>query len=135
MSTIQTFSFTISDFINPSSTQTTDAFEVIIYYTEKTNEVTHSTTTNPNLMITATPSMTALTMGATLTELKTGQTQTNFTITGSLEWDNPIEKQSYLRIKIPSDFTITNANRVASTCTRINGFSDEISCAFEDSSN
>ena len=74
MSTIQTFSFTISDFINPSSTQTTDAFEVIIYYTEKTNEVTHSTTTNPDLMITATPSMTALTMGATLTELKTGQT-------------------------------------------------------------
>ena len=57
------------------------------------------------------------------------------TFTGTLEWDNPIEKQSYIRIKIPTDFTIVNADRVASTCTRINGFTDEISCEFEDSSN
>lgn len=55
------------------------------------------------------------------------------TISGSLDWDNPIAKQSYLRIKIPGDFEITDKSRVASTCTRVNGFSDEISCAFEDS--
>ena len=93
--------------------------------------MTHSTTTNTGLMITATPSLTALTMAASLTELQTGQVQTAITITGLLERDNPIEKQSYLRVKIPSDFTVTNENRVASTCTRISGFSDEISCSFE----
>ena len=135
MPTIQTFSFTMSDFINPPTTERTDAFDVIIYYTEGTNEVTHSTTTNTNLMITATPNLNALKMSASASELKTGQVQTNFTISGTLDWDNPIAKQSYLRIKIPDDFVVTDANRVASTCTRISGFTDEISCEFEDSSN
>ena len=33
---------------------------------------------------------------------------------------------------IPSDFQIENESRVASTCTRITGFSDEILCEFEE---
>ena len=49
-----------------------------------------------------------------------------------MEMDNPIEKQAYLRIKIPSDFSIPDPDRIASTCTRITGFSDELSCSFEE---
>ncbi len=49
-----------------------------------------------------------------------------------MERYNPIEKQAYLRVKIPGDFRIANYDRVRSTCTRLTGFSDEISCTFED---
>lgn len=49
-----------------------------------------------------------------------------------MERDNPIEKQAYLRIEIPSDFVVPDADRVASTCTRLTGFSDELSCSFEE---
>jgi len=48
-----------------------------------------------------------------------------------MELYNPVEKQAYLRVKIPGAFLISNYDRVASTCTRLTGFSDEISCSFE----
>ena len=35
------FSFTIRGFTNPSNTRTTDPFEIKIFYTEYTNEVSH----------------------------------------------------------------------------------------------
>ena len=44
---------------------------------------------------------------------------------------NPIEKQAYIRVTIPGSFQVNNYDRVASTCTRLTGFSDEISCSFE----
>ena len=40
--------------------------------------------------------------------------------------EKSIEKQSYLKVKIPSEFTIRNEARVASTCVTLYGFSDEI---------
>ena len=39
-------------------------------------------------------------------------------------------KQAYLRALIPKDFTVSNQDRVAATCTTESGFSDEITCAF-----
>ena len=49
-----------------------------------------------------------------------------------MEDNDPIAKQAYLRIKIPGAFTVSNYDRTASTCTSLTGFSDEISCEFED---
>ena len=60
----KTFSFTLSDFKNAPTIQTTEAFDVIIFYTEFTDEVSHSTASDTNLMVTSTPSTTALTMSA-----------------------------------------------------------------------
>ena len=35
-------------------------------------------------------------------------------------------------MKIPPEFTIEEMDRVASTCTRLEGFSDEINCEFDE---
>jgi hypothetical protein len=67
-----------------------------------------------------------------MTEQLTGELQSEFIIKGTMERYNPIEKQAYLTVKIPGGFTIETYDRVASTCTRLTGFSDEISCSFED---
>ena len=48
-----------------------------------------------------------------------------------MDANSPIEKGAALRLKIPGTFKIDNSDRVASTCTGILGFSDEISCIFE----
>ena len=48
-----------------------------------------------------------------------------------MDLDNPVDKQAYLRVFIPGAFVVSNGDRVASTCTRISGFSDEINCEFE----
>ena len=54
-------------------------------------------------------------------------------ITGSTVGMNVIiEKQSILQIFIPKEFTIDDFLRTASTCTVISGFSDEISCKFDE---
>ena len=37
---------------------------------------------------------------------------------------------SYVQLFIPPDFHISNLDRVASSCTVISGFSDEITCTF-----
>ena len=66
-----------------------------------------------------------------MTELKTGEEQSNFVFTGTMDANSPIEKGAALRLKIPGTFKIDNSDRVASTCTGISGFSDEISCIFE----
>jgi hypothetical protein len=42
-----------------------------------------------------------------------------------------IAKGSYVKIKIPGQFLISDATRVAASCTAILGFSDEILCDFE----
>mmetsp|Transcript_24490 Transcript_24490/g.30523 ORF Transcript_24490/g.30523 Transcript_24490/m.30523 type:complete len:121 (+) Transcript_24490:1849-2211(+) len=75
---------------------------------------------------------TALSIDASMTEQLTGELQSEFIIKGMMERYNPIEKQAYLTVKIPGGFTIENYDRVASTCTHLTGFSDEISCSFED---
>ena len=99
MPSLQTFSFTLSDFRNPSTTQTTDSFSVKIFYTEDTNEV--SLYTGNELTFTAEPS-TALTMAVTLKEQKTGEMQSGMVFEGSMDFDSPIDKQAYLRIQIPA---------------------------------
>ena len=57
--------------------------------------------------------------------------QSEFVISGEMELLNSIEKQAYLKVDLPASFSIENFDRVASTCTRLTGFSDEISCSFE----
>lgn len=47
--------------------------------------------------------------------------------------NHTIGKQSYLKVLIPSQFTFDKEERVAATCTSITGFSDEISCSFDNS--
>ena len=42
-----------------------------------------------------------------------------------------IEIGSIVKLFIPPDFKITDLDRVASSCTVISGFSDEITCTFE----
>ena len=49
-----------------------------------------------------------------------------------MDLNSPIEKGGEIRLKIPGSFKIENYDRVASTCTGLSGFSDEISCHFED---
>jgi len=128
MATIQTFDITLNGFTNPATTQTTDSFHVSIFYEEGVSEV--SVYRGNQLTISATPS-TALTIEAVMSEKLTGQVQSSFVIKGVMEEHNPIEKQASLRIKIPGSFLISNYDRVASTCTRLTGFSDEITCSFE----
>ena len=41
-----------------------------------------------------------------------------------------ISKGSYLRIVIPSQFEIYDYDVAESTCLRISGYSDEITCSF-----
>ena len=84
-----------------------------------------------DMTFTAEPS-TALRVGAEIVDTLTGQVQSSFVISGTMEGTNTIEKQAYLRIKIPGAFVVSNYDRVASTCTRLTGFSDEISCSFEE---
>ena len=108
---LQTFDITVNGFINPKTTQKTDSFEVSIFYEEGVNEVSHYV--GNGLTISATPSE-ALSMQAQMGEdaRATGQLQTNFVISGTMERYNPIEKQAYLRVKIPGDFRINNYDRV-----------------------
>lgn len=82
------------------------------------------------LFIVSEPS-TALTIDAKMKEQLTGEMQSEFVITGRMDRYNPVEKQAYLRVKIPAGFFVENYDRVASTCTRLTGFSDEVSCSFE----
>lgn len=42
-----------------------------------------------------------------------------------------IAKGSYVKIFIPKQFLISDPQRVAASCTAIQGFSDEILCGFE----
>ena len=67
-----------------------------------------------------------LTFSVENSELHTGESNTQFTFKGQTDNELPIEKGSYLRIFIPGDFKIDDYDRVASTCTVIAGFSDEI---------
>jgi hypothetical protein len=68
------------------------------------------------------------------TSYKTGEI-VSLVISAMMDQENPIEKQAYLKVKIPSDYRISNYDRTASTCTRISGFSDEISCEFAPQTN
>ena len=73
----------------------------------------------------------AIALHAELTEDKTGQVQSRVTFSATMQPENTIEKQSYLKVLIPREFTIHNAARVASTCLALWGFSDEIQCEIE----
>lgn len=72
-----------------------------------------------------------MTFGVENSEVQTGDFNQNFRFYGSTLDNLPIEKGSYLRVFIPEDFQITDYDRVASTCTTISGFSDEIACELE----
>ena len=122
------FTFTMTGFTNPANSQPTDSFEIKIYYTEYENEVSHYQ--GLDLFFQATPSN-DITLESFITEDKTGEAQTNFTIVGNLGMDKTIEKQSYLKVIIPRDFRVSDATRVASTCIGLWGFSDEIQCDIE----
>ena len=54
-------------------------------------------------MFTALPSS-SLTLTLAMTELKTGEEQSNFVFTGSMDANSPIEKGAALRLKIPGTF-------------------------------
>ena len=82
------------------------------------------------LTVTASPS-TKVTFRAENSESHTGDSNTQFTFYGSTLDGLPIEKGSSLRVFIPADFKIADVDRVASTCTVLTGFSDELSCEFE----
>ena len=43
-----------------------------------------------------------------MTELRTGEMQSEFVISGTMERYNPIEKQAYLQVIIPDAFKIEN---------------------------
>jgi len=94
------------------------------------NEVTRYTGRNLTFKATASDQ---LNMDVHLTEKETGNSQTNFTISGETIADIPIMQGSYLRVFIPPDFTVINQDRVQSSCTTIMGFSDEVQCVFESS--
>ena len=51
-----------------------------------------------------------------------------------MDANSPIEKGAALRLKIPGTFKIDSYDRVASTCTAVSGFSDELSCVFDGTS-
>ena len=53
------------------------------------------------------------------------------TLTGSTPNGMIIANGSYLKVTIPGKFLINDPSRVASSCTSISGFSDEILCEFE----
>ena len=127
---LQSFDITLNGFTNPATTQATDSFHVSILYEEAIGESEISVYVGNGLVIEALPS-TALKISATMTEKETGQMQTEFIISGSMELLNSIEKQAYIKVDLPAAFTIVDYDRVASTCTRLTGFSDEINCSFE----
>jgi hypothetical protein len=43
----------------------------------------------------------------------------------------PIAKGAYVKVTIPGEFTVTDPERVAASCTALTGFSDELICYFE----
>ena len=126
----QAFDIIISGFTNPATTQATDSFHVSILYESQDTVSEISVYVGNALTVVAEPS-TALKVSATMTETLTGQMQSEFVISGEMELLNSIEKQAYLKVDLPASFSIENFDRVASTCTRLTGFSDEISCSFE----
>ena len=127
---LDTFEIVINGFTNPPTTQATDSFQVSILY-ENGNDFSEISVYKGNgLFIVSEPS-TALTIDAQMKETLTGEMQSEFIITGRMDRYNPVEKQAYLRVKIPAGFYVENYDRVASTCTRLTGFSDEVSCSFE----
>ena len=78
----------MSGFVNPPTTELTDAFEVLIY--QDSNEidvVVQSDYNSPGLKFQADPSY-DLTMSAEMSELKTGELQTRFVISGTLTSEN-----------------------------------------------
>jgi len=78
----------VSGFLNPPTTQETDAFEIQIYYLNGIDQVVvvESDTQRSDLKFSADPSF-KLSMGAEMSEKKTGDIQTKFIITGTLESD------------------------------------------------
>ena len=94
---------------------------------ENTNEVSVYSGTKQTFK--ASPS-TGITMAIpNSNSYKTGEI-VKLTISATMDSENLIEKQAYLKVKIPKDYYIANFDRTASTCTRISGFSDEINCDF-----
>ena len=78
------FYLTVSGFVNPPTTELTDAFEVLIYQdSTELDVVVQSDTNSPGLKFQADPSY-DLTMSAEMSELKTGEQQTRFVISGTL---------------------------------------------------
>ena len=128
---VSTFDIQLSNFDTPPTTQPTDPFEIKIFYEEYVNEISHYMGSDLVFIATASNSVS---YSVELTEDETGETQTKMTFTATMEPDNPIEKQSFIEVFIPSQFTLSNQVRTASTCTALSGFSDEIYCEFKDGS-
>ena len=124
------FSFTIRGFDNPQTATKTQDFNIQIYYIEDENIISNSQ--GKSLKVEATASD-QVNFRAENSDAATGASG-QLTFYGSTQGQLPIERGSYLRVFIPSDFKIGDeieAARVAATCTAISGFSDQISCEFE----
>ena len=64
----------------------------------------------------------------------TGYSNTKFLISAETVAGRPIQMGSFIRLFIPADFKIPDLDRAASSCTVVSGFSDEITCTFEQTS-
>ena len=126
---VEAFSITLSDFVNPSTTQETDSFEFKIFYEEDVNEV--SVYKGTQVTFTASPSQ-AISLDVPQTDSYLTGDPVTLTFTATMERESSIEKQSSLQVAIPSSYVISNYDRAASTCTTVDGFSDEIICDFEE---
>lgn len=123
-----TIQFELIGVKNPPTTDRTDSVSLKIYYEEDTSEV--NIYNGEDLTFKAEPS-TQVFIEASLSEMETGLLQTQMLLTGSTPNGMIIAKGSYLKVTIPGEFLINDPSRVASSCTVISGFSDEILCEFE----
>lgn len=88
---------------------------------------------------TATPSD-AISLDVPVPEPSSYETGVSVTLsfTATMELEASIEKQSFVRLAIPAKsagyegYTITDYDRTAATCTQVSGFSDELTCDFEE---
>ncbi len=90
--------FTLIGITNPPTTDKTDGITVKIFYVETTSEI--NVYLGNNLTFQASPSP-SIWMTITPTEMDTGQSQTNFTITGSTPAGMVIAKGAIVQIAIP----------------------------------
>lgn len=129
----QQIAFSLKGFTNPPTISTTDPFELAIFYEENVNEV--SRYNGFDLTFTAIPSpLIGISVDLSSQDLCgncTGYSNTRFLVSGETVAGRPIQIGSFIRLFIPADFKIPDWDRAASSCTVVSGFSDEITCAFE----
>ena len=120
-------SFTVSGVTNPSSTKPTPSLAIKLYYIKNNAAELIDVYTSNELVVTAAPSQ-QIPMTAALSSDATGQLSDFLSITGQTPEGKQIAKESTVEIHIPNQFYIPNLQRTQSSCSRKEGFSDEISC-------